>query len=72
MYEELVKECRNKYRAYVATDNERPGRLFRDAADAIEALQNELLLCRNELCLRCGLYAERHKGACDDCRWRDM
>lgn len=28
--------------------------------------------CRNELCLRCGQYRERHLGACDGCRWRDM
>lgn len=41
------------------------------ASIAIDDLQTELKQCRNELCLRCGLYAERHKGACDDCRWRD-
>ena len=33
-----------------------PGRDFRD--------------CRNELCLRCGDYKQRHLGACDGCRWR--
>lgn len=37
-YAELVKKLRNKYRAYMATDNEKPGMLFRDAADAIESL----------------------------------
>lgn len=26
--------------------------------------------CRNELCLRCGDYKQRHLGACDGCRWR--
>lgn len=26
--------------------------------------------CRNELCLYCGKYKERHNGACDGCRWR--
>lgn len=26
--------------------------------------------CRNELCLRCGNYKQRHLGACDWCRWR--
>lgn len=25
--------------------------------------------CRNELCLYCGQYKMRHKGACDGCRW---
>ena len=54
------------------------------AADAIEALitaltasnqviaktSSELRDCRNELCLRCGEYKMRHKGACDGCRWQ--
>lgn len=41
-------------------------------ADAkIERLERELRDCRNELCLRCGQYRERHLGACDGCRWRD-
>lgn len=39
------------------------------AADAIEALQRNLNDCRNELCLYCGQYKQRHKGACDGCRW---
>lgn len=26
--------------------------------------------CRNELCLKCGDYKQRHLGACDGCRWR--
>lgn len=42
------------------------------ASIAIDDLQTELKQCRNELCLRCGQYKERHKGACDGCRWRDM
>lgn len=25
--------------------------------------------CRNELCLRCGQYKEKHLGACNGCRW---
>ena len=25
--------------------------------------------CRNELCLKCGQYREKHLGACDGCRW---
>ena len=35
-----------------------PGRDFRD--------------CRNELCLQCGQYRQRHLGACDGCRWREI
>ena len=27
--------------------------------------------CRNELCLYCGKYKERHLGACDGCRWKE-
>lgn len=27
--------------------------------------------CKNELCLKCGDYKMRHKGACDGCRWKD-
>lgn len=34
-------------------------------------MQAELTRCRNELCLRCGNYKEAHKGACDECRWKD-
>lgn len=40
------------------------------ASIAIDDLQTELTDCRNELCLRCGQYKEKHKGACDGCRWR--
>ena len=32
----------------------------------------ELVLCRDELCLYCGQYKERHKGACDGCRWKEV
>lgn len=27
--------------------------------------------CRNELCLKCGEYRQRHLGACDGCRWKE-
>lgn len=38
------------------------------AADVVpRKLFNE---CRNELCLKCGAYVNRHVGACDDCKWR--
>ena len=60
----LIKaECSPKVAAYlidaVATipaADVVPGRDFRD--------------CRNELCLQCGQYKQRHLGACDGCRWR--
>lgn len=28
--------------------------------------------CRNELCLKCGLYREKHLGRCDGCRWKEV
>ena len=44
--------------------------LLNEGADAIEELRTDLKDCRNELCLRCGQYKQRHLGACDGCRWR--
>ena len=37
-----------------------------------DRLLSELRDCRNELCLRCGDYKQRHLGACDGCRWKDV
>ena len=43
-----------------------------ELADAqIDRLKRDLKDCRNELCLYCGKYKERHNGTCDGCRWRD-
>ena len=39
------------------------------AADVVPA--RDFWDCRNELCLLCGNYKQKHLGACDDCRWRD-
>ena len=39
------------------------------AADV--ASGRDYLDCRNELCLRCGEYKQRHLGACDGCRWKE-
>ena len=41
------------------------------ASIAIENLMDDLKRCRGELCCRCGLYREAHKGACDDCYWKE-
>lgn len=46
--------------------------LMNEAAEAIADVRDELKHCRNELCLHCGKYKERHLGACDGCRWRDV
>lgn len=37
--------------------------------DTIRQLRAALRVCQNELCLRCGEYKHRHKGACEGCRW---
>ena len=42
------------------------------AVPETEALRKELKRCVNELCLQCGRYRERHKGACDECHWLEV
>lgn len=37
--------------------------------EELKRIQIDLADCRNELCLRCGQYKERHNGACEGCRW---
>lgn len=37
------------------------------AADVVSG--SDYRQCRNELCLKCGDYKQRHLGACDGCRW---
>lgn len=46
--------------------------LLMTADDAISELYDTLMVCRNELCLRCGQYTQAHKGACDGCRWNGV
>lgn len=41
-------------------------------AQGVANTMQQLRDCRNELCLKCGDYKNAHKGACDDCRWRDV
>ena len=44
-----------------------------EAINAIQYLQKELRLCRNELCQHCGEYICNHDtGYCDDCRWYEV
>ena len=38
-------------------------------ADAVQG--RDFRDCRNELCMQCGQYRQRHLGACDGCRWRN-
>lgn len=43
-----------------------------DAESRIKRLVRDLKDCRNELCLKCGEYKQRHLGACDGCRWKEL
>ena len=47
-------------------------KLVVEAKADYDRLLSELRDCRNELCLRCGSYREKHLGACDWCRWKDV
>ena len=44
---------------------------YEEEHDLRIALQERLKVCRNELCLKCGDYKQRHLGACDGCRWKE-
>ena len=43
-----------------------------DLRKALADTKAELNMCRDELCLRCGDYKQRHLGACDGCRWKSV
>ena len=42
-----------------------------DAESRIKRLARDLKDCRDELCLKCGEYKQRHLGSCDGCRWKE-
>lgn len=64
----LVEETCRELRAGTALPMLR--KMMNEAADLIEAMSKELRDCNNQLCLECGLYKERHNGACEGCRWK--
>ena len=74
MYERLIKRLKELEKCHKSQfgGSTQESVILADAANAIKRLNEELVLCRNELCLRCGNYAEAHKGACDGCRWRGV
>ena len=45
--------------------------LTNETVDAIIKALEAYETCRNELCLYCGQYKQRHLGACDGCRWKE-
>ena len=36
----------------------------------VKRLQSELKDARNELCFKCGLYVDAHRGSCNSCKYR--
>lgn len=46
--------------------------LVQDLKARVESLKVDLKMCRNELCLKCGDYKQKHLGACDGCRWENI
>lgn len=56
----------------LANDNERYCALIDELQGKLFRANRDLKDCRNELCLRCGNYKQKHLGACDGCRWKDM
>lgn len=46
--------------------------LVQDLKARVESLKGDLKMCRNELCLKCGNYKQKHLGACDGCRWENI
>ena len=43
-----------------------------DLRKALADTKAELNMCRDELCLHYGDYKQRHLGACDGCRWKNV
>ena len=72
MHEGILMRLNAAQVAFRKYGQDKEATLCKDAANAIKSLKEELVLCRNELCLRCGDYTIAHKGACDGCRWRDV
>ena len=64
-----VKEWRHTHPDKVREANRRYREKHPDRANSYARIKRELNDCRNELCLRCGDYKMRHKGACEGCRW---
>ena len=52
--------------------NKEVGRAIGVTAKYIVKLERDFRDCRNELCLKCGNYKQKHIGACDGCRWENI
>ena len=60
--DEFLKRL-NRYSKQYLTEATDP-----DFADAVEEAKRDLKDCRNELCMKCGLYKLDN---CGECRWKD-
>lgn len=67
----ILRKLQNVYIDYDSTDVERMtvADVIIGALDLAISAMKDLEVCRNELCLYCGQYKQRHLGACDGCRW---
>ena len=70
-YTETIKNLRYAAKGLLFDAMPYRASVMSDAADTIEELRRNLKDCRNELCLKCGEYKQRHLGACDGCRWKE-
>jgi hypothetical protein len=74
--EEIIKRLEAIASAELVVDGLKVGAITKETFEAIQetarlaiSALKDLEVCRNELCLRCGQYKQRHLGACDGCRW---
>ena len=58
--------------AYLIEDQEERIAIMSEGGNdkKVSILQSELYNCRNELCIKCGLYRRSHEGVCNGCRYR--
>lgn len=72
-YDGVAYACRKKAASlpFKFSDNAETIAVLMTAEEAIKQLYSNLRDCRNELCNMCGRYSKAHKGACDDCRWKE-
>ena len=68
--EQLGIKCYDALALLAADELERLSISLKNADSANDFLKAELRDCRNELCLKCGLYEVAYEGACDGCRWK--
>ncbi len=74
MGNELVSRLRKIGGAFMnqaAAEIEKRDAVILDLTERLGKAEKNYYRCRNELCLKCGNYRERHKGACDGCYFNE-